>query len=133
MITYLAKFLPSLSDVTEPLTRLLDKDVQWQWNDTHEKSWKQVKQLITREPMLKYFDPSKEVTLQYGASESALGAVILSEGQPVAFKSRVLTSTERNYAQIEKELLSIVNGCTRFFTSTFIVRDQLQYRQIISR
>ena len=64
--------------------------------------------------MLKYFDPSKEVTLQYGASESALGAVILSEGQPVAFKSRVLTSTERNYAQIEKELLSIVNGAHVF-------------------
>ena len=29
MITYLAKFLPNLSDVTEPLRRLLDKDVQW--------------------------------------------------------------------------------------------------------
>ena len=47
MITYLAKFLPNLSDVTEPLRRLLDKDVQWHWNETHEKSWKQVKQLTT--------------------------------------------------------------------------------------
>ena len=76
MITYLAKFLPNLSDVTEPLRRLLDKDVQWHWNDTHEKSWKQVKQLITiaREPVLKYFDPSKEVTPQCDASESGLGA-----------------------------------------------------------
>ena len=64
------KRLPNLSDVTEPLRRLLDKDVQWQWNDTHEKSWKQVKQLITREPVLKYFDPNKEVTLQCDASES---------------------------------------------------------------
>ena len=70
------KRLPNLSDVTEPLRRLLDKDVQWHWNDTHEKSWKQVKQLITREPVLKYFDPNKEVTLQCDASESWLGAVI---------------------------------------------------------
>ena len=114
MITYLAKFLPNLSDVIEPLRRLLDKDVQWHWNDTQEKSWKQVKQLITREPVLKYFDPSKEVTLQCDASESGLGAVILQEGQPIAFSSRALTSTERNYAQIDKELLSIVHGCTRF-------------------
>lgn len=98
MITYLAKFLPNLSDVIEPLRRLLDKDVQWHWNDTQEKSWK----------------PSKEVTLQCDASESGLGAVILQEGQPIAFSSRALTSTERNYAQIEKELLSIVHGCTRF-------------------
>ena len=96
------------------MRRLLDKDVQWHWNDTQEKSWKQVKQLITREPVLKYFDPSKEVTLQCDASESELGAVILQEGQPIAFSSRALTSTERNYAQIEKEVLSIVHGCTRF-------------------
>ena len=73
-----------------------------------------MKQLITREPVLKYFDPSKEVTLQCDASESGLGAVILQEGQPIAFSSRALTSTERNYAQIDKELLSIVHGCTRF-------------------
>ena len=114
MITYLGKFLPNLSDVTKPLRRLLDKDVQWHWNDTHAKSWKQVKQLITREVVLKYFDPSKEVTLQCDASKSGLGAVILQEGQPIAFSSRALTSNERNYAQIEKELLSIVHGCTRF-------------------
>ena len=96
MITYLANFLPNLSDVTEPLRRLLDKDVQWHWhcNDTYEKSWKQGKQLITREPVLKYFDPSKEVTLQCDASESGLGAVVLQEGQPVAFTSRALTSTK---------------------------------------
>ena len=94
MIKYLANFLPNLSDVTEPLRRLLDKDVQWHWNDTHEKSWKQGKQLITREPVLKYFDPSKEVTLQCDASESGLGAVVLQEGQPVAFTSRALTSTK---------------------------------------
>ena len=44
-----------------------------------------VKQLITREPVLKYFDPSKEVTLQCDASESGLGAVILQDGQLIAF------------------------------------------------
>ena len=64
--------------------------------------------------MLKYFDPSKKVTLQCDASESRPGAVILQEGQPIAFSSRALTSTERNYAQIEKELLSIADGCTHF-------------------
>ena len=114
MITYLAKFLLNLSDVTEPLRRLLDKDVLWHWDATHENALNQVKQLITREPVLRYFDNAKEVTLQCDASESGLGATIMQEGQPVAFSSRALTSTERNYAQIEKELLSIVHGCTRF-------------------
>ena len=114
MITYLGKFLPHLSDVTEPLRRLLDRDVEWHCDDAHEAALNQVKQLITREPVLRYFDNNKEVTLQCDASESGLGAVIMQEGQPVAFISRALTNTEKNYAQIEKELLSIVHGCIRF-------------------
>ena len=47
MITYFAKFLLNVSNVTERLRRLLDRDVQWHWNETHAKSRKQVKQLIT--------------------------------------------------------------------------------------
>ncbi len=43
-----------------------------------------------------------------------VGAALLQEGQPVAFTSRALTSTETNYAQIEKELLAIVHACDRF-------------------
>lgn len=43
-----------------------------------------------------------------------LGATLLQDGQPVAFASRTLSHTERNYAQIEKECLAIVFGCQRF-------------------
>ena len=113
MITYLGKCLPHLFDVTEPLRRLLDRDVEWHWDDAHEAALNQVKQPITRDPVLRYFDNTKEVTLQCDAPESDLGSVIMQEGQPVAFSSRALNS-EKNYAHIEKELLSIVHGCIRF-------------------
>ena len=52
--------------------------------------------------------------MQCDASESGFGAVIVQEGQPVALSSRALTNAEKNYAQIEKELLSILRGCIRF-------------------
>lgn len=36
------------------------------------------------------------------------------KGQVLSFASKVLTETDKKYAQIEKELLVIVFGCKRF-------------------
>ena len=83
MITYLAKFLPNLSDVTEPLRMILEKDVEWHWDEVHENAIDQIKQMITREPVLRYFDNIKEVTLQCDASDLRLDATIMQEGHPV--------------------------------------------------
>ena len=43
----------------------------------------------------------------------------MQKGQPVAFASRALTPIERNYAQIEKELLAIVFGMEKFNHFTY--------------
>ena len=59
--------------------------MEWHWDDAHEAALNHVEQLITREPVLRYFNITKEVTLQCDASESGLGAVIVQEGQPVSF------------------------------------------------
>lgn len=113
-VTYLAKFLPSLSTIAEPLRRLTDKDTHFEWMPHHDDALKEIKQRVTEAPVLQYYDIDKEVTIQCDASESGLGATLLQEGRPITFASRALTSTERNYAQIEKELLGIVFACERF-------------------
>ena len=67
-----------------------------------------MKKLISTPPVLKYYEPNKDLTLQCDASDHGLGAALIQEGKPVAFASRALTHTEKQYAQIEKELLAIV-------------------------
>ena len=114
VVTYLAKFMPKLSEVCEPLRRLTDKDVMFDWMPQHDKALDTIKQLITQAPVLQFFDVKKEVSIECDSSDVGLGAVLTQEGRPVAYASRSLTPSERNYAQIEKECLASVFAAERF-------------------
>ena len=116
MMNYLARFAPHLAEVSAPLRLLLRRDTEFKWDTAHERAFQQMKDTITAEPgpVLAYFDSEKEVTLQVDASKNGLGATIMQEGRPVAYASKLLNSTEQNYAQIEKELYAVLYGCKRF-------------------
>ena len=75
-----------------------------------------MKNIITEvpSPVLQYYDPAKPVKVQVDASQTGLGAVIMQNGKPIAYASKVLTTTQQTYAQIEKENLAIVFGCEKF-------------------
>lgn len=114
MLQHLAKFIPNLSEVSALLQKLLEGETAWHWDTEQKKSFEKLKMLVSKAPVLKYFDVGKDVTLSVDASSEGLGAVLIQEGQPVAYGSRALTDCQRRYAQIEKELLAIVYGCEMF-------------------
>ncbi|KAL0195098.1 hypothetical protein M9458_008670, partial [Cirrhinus mrigala] len=78
-VTYLAKFLPRLSDVCEPLRRLLDKGVAWHWLPRHDEAVQEIKRMITDTPVLKYYDIDKPVTIQSDASKNGLSCCLLQQ------------------------------------------------------
>ena len=65
---------------------------------------------------LKFYNRNLPLTVQADASKHGLGAALLQQGQPVAFASKSLSDTEKRYANIERELLSVVFTCERFQT-----------------
>jgi hypothetical protein len=48
-VNYLAKFLPHLSDVCEPLRRLTSKGVLWAWLPQHDVALEQINKLVTNQ------------------------------------------------------------------------------------
>ena len=92
MVNYLAKFLPFLSDMTEPLPRLEDREVEWCWLQQHQKAFTTVKQYLVKAPGLKYYD-IKDVTIQCDATKTVMGAVLMHDVKDRICNERIEFST----------------------------------------
>ena len=119
MVQYLARFMPHLAQVATPLRDLTHKGIPWSWTEEHDNAFKAIKDMACKAPLLGHYDPKALLTLQTDASSHGLGAALLQDNIPIAYASRALTATERRYAQIEKECLSVVFGLERFDQYTY--------------
>ena len=123
MATYLAKFIPNFSQLASPLRVLLEKNTAWHWDKPQQDSFEKLKVIITNAPVLKYYDVTKDVTIQVDASPNGLGAVLLQDEHPVAYASRSLTQSEQNYAQIKKKCWPLRSD-VKDFMNIFTERSQ---------
>ena len=119
MVNFLGKFIKNLSALIAPLANLLKKDVPWTWSQAQDEALNRVKETLTSAPVLRMYDPTLPTTLENDASEYGIGSAIMQQGQPVAYASRLLSESERRYAQIEKEMLAVVFGLERFHHYVF--------------
>jgi hypothetical protein len=73
------------------------KQIKWQWEVEQEQAFQLLKQCLLSE-------------LETNASKIALGACLFQEqdgiAKPIAYASKILNSTERNYATVEREALA---------------------------
>ena len=113
MVSFLSRYIPNVSHVVAPLRALTQDRNAWEWSLTCQKAFEEVKRLLTTAPVLRFYKPTADATVQCDASSYGLGAVLLQHGQPVTYCSRSLTSCETAYSQLEKELLAIAFAMTR--------------------
>ena len=114
MIKYLSQYIPNESSITAPLRSLLKQGAEWSWQHEHDDAMDKIRKTLARDTLLAFYDVRKSATIQADASQSGLGCGLMQQGRPVAFASRALTDAERNYSQIEKEMLAICFACTKF-------------------
>ena len=88
------------------------------WQAKHQQSWNELKQVLTSEPVLGYFDISKYSEITVDASPFGLSAILTQKSSPtatdrkvIAYASRALSSVERKYSQTEREALAVVWDC----------------------
>lgn len=114
MVTYLGRFIRNLSANLTNLRKLIPETQPWKWTSVEENEFNQVKALVSDIGTLRYYDVNQPITIECDASCIGLGVAVFQQESVIGYASRTLTSTEKNYAQIEKELLAIVFACVRF-------------------
>ncbi|CAN6557552.1 unnamed protein product [Malus baccata var. baccata] len=112
------RFIKDFSKIAQPLCRLLQKDVSFEFNEACEKAFKHLKDLLTTAPIITPPDWSIPFELMCDASYYALGAVLgqRKNKQPhvIYYASRTLNDAQLNYSTTEKELLAVVFGLDKF-------------------
>jgi hypothetical protein len=123
-VNYFGKFIEQLANLSAPLNRLLRKDEPWIWSKAVDDAFRQLKEALASMDVLVHFDPKITLGLACDASSVGLGAVLFHRypdgtERPIAYASKTLNQAERNYAQIEREALSIIFGVKKFHQYLF--------------
>ena len=120
LLNYYRKFLPHLATILQPpLNELLQKGKKWNWTIGCTQAVNTARDLLKTSNLLTHYDSTLPIRLATDASQYGLGAIIshvLPNGmeKPIAFASRTLSVSERNYSQIDKEALAIIYGIQKF-------------------
>ncbi|CAN6721096.1 unnamed protein product [Malus baccata var. baccata] len=112
------RFIKDFSKISNPLCRLLQKDVVFDFNEECEKAFNHLKEMLTSAPIIVPPDWSFPFELMCDASDYALGAVLgqKKEKRPhvIYYGSRTLNDAQLNYSTTEKELLAVVFALDKF-------------------
>ena len=115
LANYYCWFIEGFAMVARLLHDLVKKDKKWEWMEKEEKAFRELKERFTKEPVLAAPDIDKKMRMEVDASDYVTGGVLSIECEdglwrPVAFLSKSLNKTERNYEIYNKEMLAIIRG-----------------------
>ena len=112
---YYRKFVPRFADLSRPLTNLSPQNTEFQWMDKCQKLFNNLRELLTKYPILQYPDPNKDYTLLTDASKFGYTGVLTQEYEdngikkyhPVCNVSGLFRGSQLNWATLTKEAYAI--------------------------
>ncbi|CAN6700797.1 unnamed protein product [Malus baccata var. baccata] len=112
------RFIKDFSKIAQPLCRLLQKEVAFEFDEACSTAFKHLKEALTSAPIITPPDWSLPFELMCDASDYAIGAVLgqRKNKQPhvIYYASRTLNDAQLNYSTTEKELLAVVFALDKF-------------------
>lgn len=139
--SYYRKFVKGFSLIAKPLFSLTENLAKFIWTDQCEMAFRELKRRLISSPILSFPKSEGQFILDTDASNHGIGAV-LSQKQDgvekvIAYFSRVLSRSERNYCVTRRELLAIIDSLKNFhhylYGKKFVVRtDHISLRWLMT-
>jgi len=113
LANYYRQFVKDFAKIAKLLHEMTRKESKWNWGERQQKVFEKLKGRFTTEPVLVTLDLDKEMRVEADASDFAMGGVLLMKCEderwrPVAYISKSLNETKKNYEIHNKEMLAIV-------------------------
>ncbi|KAL5775879.1 hypothetical protein ACOSP7_013436 [Xanthoceras sorbifolium] len=105
---YYRRFVKGFSSIATPLTKLLHKNVRFEWNEKCQTAFEKLKAMLVEAPILVQPISGKDFVVYSDASHNGLGCVLMQDGKVVAYAFRQLKTHEQNYPTHDLELAAIV-------------------------
>jgi len=123
LASYYRRFVKGFATIAEPLTRLNRKMARFEWTEEAQQVFEALKKALVEATSLAFPLPQEPCILDTDASDVALGAVLSQKidgvKRPIAFFSRVMNSTQRNYCTTRRELLAVISALQHLIDITF--------------
>ena len=116
--SYYRRFIKNFADIARPLHKLTEEGREFKWSSECEDAFNQLKRALTTTPVLAFPTTNDPFILDTDASNTGAGAVLsqVQDGHEkvIAYFSRTLTKSERNYCVTRKELLAVILAVKAF-------------------
>ncbi|GKA20165.1 reverse transcriptase domain-containing protein [Tanacetum coccineum] len=114
------RFIKDFSKIARPLTKLLEKDTPFEFDDECQKAFNLLKEKLTCAPVIISPNWNLPFELMYDASDFSVGAVLgQKDGKifhPIYFTSKTLNPAQQKYTVTEKELMVVVFAFDKFIS-----------------
>ncbi|XP_074555934.1 uncharacterized protein LOC141811777 [Curcuma longa] len=110
LASFYRRFVKNFSTLAAPLTEVVKKNVGFHWDSEQNSAFNLLKEKLTSAPILALPNFAKTFEIECDASGIGIGAVLIQEGQPLAYFSEKLSGATLNYPTYDKEMYALVRA-----------------------